>query len=122
MFVCWCCSYIVQKVIEMCVSCLKFQIKWDHVYLLARFATNQAIQRVVATGLGKQCETFDVLTLIEKKKMLLQNKCQFTNPCSVNLRFGYFYTCNFAIHGVSKLKKITSSKMSLNHSSGLSYI
>jgi hypothetical protein len=44
--------------------------------------------------------------LVEEPIVLKQEKCHNNTLHVINLRFGYFYTCNFIIHGANDLKKI----------------
>jgi hypothetical protein len=53
---------------------------------------------------NKHIKKLDVWTLVKEPIVLKQEKCHNKTLHVINLRFGYFYTRNFIIHGANDLK------------------
>jgi hypothetical protein len=64
------------------------------------------MKKSIAFGLDMDVKKSNVLFLFEECLMLNQKNCQFTFPHDINLLFGCFFTCNFAIYCFGELGKI----------------
>jgi hypothetical protein len=62
-------------------------------------ATNETNNRSLVASLGRGITQSNLLSLLEYKFMLNQEKFQLTSPQGVNLQFGYYCMWNFVIHG-----------------------
>ncbi len=72
------------------------------------------INQSIVIGFSKNTCKSNVLFFLEEILMFNQKKCQIHIPQLFNLRFNYFCTCNFIIHGVIKQKNVNDTNFSLH--------
>ncbi|KAL3687813.1 hypothetical protein R1sor_014122 [Riccia sorocarpa] len=69
-------------------------------------AGNEAVERSVRAGLGREVKKSSVLSLEEEKLILDQKICQIDTPTGLNYRMGFFCLRNFLIRGQKELRNV----------------
>jgi hypothetical protein len=92
------------QTIEISKSGPKFNIHTNDTFEIVRLAANETINRSVAVTFGGSITQSYVLSLLEERLVLSQEKCQLSLPYGVNLCFDYYCMQNFVICGALELE------------------